>query len=94
MVVEIITIPADALEDMILRASKLSASIALEEVANPVPELMDKKTLANYRQCSISKINRNMKNGMPYYLDGGEPRFYKSEIDEWIRSGKAKNGGK
>jgi hypothetical protein len=74
------------LEVLLIRAAKLGAEQALKEITQH-PELMDKTQLADYLKCSIATVNRYMQSGMPYEraVDNGRPRFYKSEVDGWLR---------
>ena len=48
--------------------------------------LYRKKDLADYLQVSIGKVDLMMKNGLPYVKDGGNVRFIKNQVDEYLYS--------
>lgn len=56
-------------------------------------EIMTKDELAIYLRCDVSKINRYMKQGLPFEQFGKHPRFYKVDIDTWLRSSKGSPNG-
>lgn len=86
MTVEIITIQKTELEEMLQRAAKFGASIALDEIHTAqIPELMTKQDLSVYLRCNVSKINRLMKTGLPFVMFGDTPRFRKGDIDGWLK---------
>jgi len=49
-------------------------------------KLYRKKDLADYLQVSIGKVDLMMKNGLPYVKDGGNVRFIKNQVDEYLYS--------
>ncbi len=54
-------------------------------------ELMTKKDLSAYLQVPESTVQRFLNNNqIPHHDTLGSPRFYKSEIDAWIKSGVTK----
>ncbi len=80
----IVTLARDELEALLIRASKFGAEQAIEETSARTPELMTKGELAEYLRCDVSKINRKMKEGLPYIVFGNHPRYRKSDIDYWL----------
>ena len=59
------------------------------QIEQQTPEIMDKPTLAKYLKWSPATINRRMKEGMPYVgVPGEDPRFYRSDVDNWMKSRK------
>ena len=86
MTVKVVTLEESELEEMLRRAATFGATKALEKFQTaPIPEVMDKKDLCKYLKCNVSKINRLMSKGMPHHTFGDHPRFYKSEIDKWLK---------
>ena len=80
---QILQITETQLESLLIRAARLGAAEFRRELAES--EVMDKKQLAKYLQKSPATINRYMADGMPYSGEG-HPRFYKSDVDDWLKS--------
>jgi predicted DNA-binding transcriptional regulator AlpA len=79
--------PAE-LEDMLLRCAKLAVAQFSEELERcGTREIMTKAQAATYIGCSVASVTRFMRSGLPHHKkDGGYPRFYKSEIDDWVKA--------
>jgi excisionase family DNA binding protein len=60
----------------------------MRDEPKPILEIMTKKEIAEYLRCDVSKINRFMKNGMPFVHFGDTPRFYRADVDKWLREKK------
>lgn len=84
---EIYVLSKTELDDAIRRAARLVAFDLREELKTPqTPEVMTKTELAEYLRCDVQKITRYMKKGMPFVTFGEQPRFYKTEIDAWLKA--------
>jgi hypothetical protein len=80
-----ITIDENYLNEICQRAARL----AVQEycTTNPSGEIMSKQELGEYLKWSPSKIERKMREGMPFIGRKGErPRYRKSDIDKWTSS--------
>jgi excisionase family DNA binding protein len=86
MTVEVITLERSELERIIDRAAKHAVMELRNDLHKPTPEIMTKAELAEYLRCDVSKVNRFMSKGMPFTRFGTNPRFYKSEIDTWLKN--------
>lgn len=86
--INVITLDETKLNEMLRQAAQFGASVALENFKpEPFPEIMDKQAVAKYLKFSMSKVNSLMKADLPHYKkDGEDPRFFKSEIDSWLKS--------
>lgn len=81
---EILVIEKEQLPEIFRQVAVLVAS-EIREHPPQVLEIMTKKELAEYLRCDVSKINRLMKEGLPFVRFGDTPRFYKSDIDTWLK---------
>src|SRR5215471_21281972 len=51
-------------------------------------QILTTRMVANYLQCHLSTVYRFVKDGrIPYFKLGGDLRFQKSGIEEWIQKG-------
>jgi excisionase family DNA binding protein len=82
---EILVIDKEQLPEIFRQVAVLVAS-EIRELPPIVHEIMTKKELADYLRCDVSKINRLMKDGLPFVKFGDAPRFYKSDIDNWLKN--------
>jgi excisionase family DNA binding protein len=73
------------IQEIVRRSALLFYESIKEEIHKPAPELMTKNELADYLRCDVSKINRLMKNGLPFEKFGSSPRFRKASIDAWLQ---------
>lgn len=80
---EIIVIDAEKLPDIFRQSMKFVIGELLEQ--KPISEIMTKSELAEYLRCDVSKINRFMKKGLPFVMFGDTPRFYRTDIDKWLK---------
>lgn len=80
---QVLQITETQLESLLIRAAKLGAAEFRRELAEN--EVMDKNECAKHIKKSPATVNRYMAAGMPY-SGQGQPRFYKSEVDEWLKS--------
>jgi excisionase family DNA binding protein len=76
----------DEIHALIHQAASAVIADLREELERPrTPELMTKHELAEYLRCDVSKVNRYMKEGLPFEMFGSHPRFRKSDIDAWLK---------
>lgn len=87
MQVEVVTIEKSELSRIIERTAFAVAMHLRSEFSKPIPEIMTKAELADYLRCDVSKINRLMKEDLPYEIFGSHPRFRKTSIDDWLQNG-------
>lgn len=84
----VIILTEDGLEDLLTRSASLAVERFREDLERSRSrELMTKAELADYLRCDVSKINRLMKDGLPWEPFGSTPRFRKADIDHWLRNG-------
>lgn len=82
---EIVVLSKSEYKEILRQNAVAVASELLTRIdTKSVPELMTKTELAEYLKCSVSKINDQMKKGLPTEYFGDVPRFRKSKIDEWL----------
>lgn len=91
MTVQVITLSSDELATIIRRTADAVADNLRDDIeSQKTPELMTKAELAKYLRCDVSKINRYMTKGLPFFYFGDHPRFRKSEIDEYFQKVQGK----
>lgn len=78
---EIVVLSQNELADIIRRTAVAVTKELRQDIETKTPEIMTKAELADYLRCDVSKINRMMKQGLPYFTFGSAPRFRKSAID-------------
>jgi len=64
-----------------------SFELVLSEITAKRLDVMTKSELADYLRCDVQKINRYMKKGLPFVMFGETPRFYRDDIDNWLKQG-------
>jgi excisionase family DNA binding protein len=81
-----IELPAEVLEAIAERA----AVLLREQVSTPSDRWLGTKAAADYLGCSTGRLHNLTSAGrIPHHHEGGRLVFSTSEIDEWIRSGRA-----
>lgn len=70
------------IERIALRSAELAAEIVLKRTHEP--SLMTKRECAEYLRVSVSSVDRYIKEGLPCRKVGGQPRFVKDDVDEWL----------
>ena len=90
--VNVITLAENQLKEMLEKAAKMGADKALTEFEDVIGEqYFDFDQVANYLKVEISTIKKYLRvNALPYYKKSGRAFFKKSEIAEWIDSGRVK----
>lgn len=84
---EIIVLTREQLQDVIREAVLLASKDLVRRVEHQtVSEVMTLGSLAKYLQVSKSTIVNLMKRGLPHVRVGADPRFYKSQIDQWLKN--------
>ncbi len=88
MMSEIIVLTREQLQEIIREAVLLVSQDLLKLIReNAAKEVMTKNELADCLRCDISKINRLMKEDLPFVKFGEHPRFYRAQIDDWLKNG-------
>ena len=61
--------------------------------ASPLGDILTLKQVAEYLKCHTSTMYRLVKNGgVPHFRLGGDIRFQKSTIDNWIKNNTSVKG--
>ena len=81
---KVVVMTEEQVIDLMRRTALLVVMDLKQELTRPIPEIMNKREIAEYLRCAISKIDRSMKKGMPHFMFGDTPRFRKSDIDSWL----------
>lgn len=80
---ELVVIDAEKIPDIF----RQSFELVLSELSVKRLDVMTKSELADYLRCDVQKISRYMKKGLPFVMFGDTPRFYRDDIDKWLKTG-------
>jgi excisionase family DNA binding protein len=85
-------------EEELIELIKVAAAAAVsdlrDEIYKPIPELMNIKQVSKYLQCSSASVSKWVKtDGLPAHNLGNLPRFYKAEVDEWLKNSNRRRKG-
>lgn len=72
----------------IARNGALMALAEVKEELNPLPVWMTLREVCAYVQLSETKVRELIKNGFPCSTIGGDKRFFRADVDRFMRGEK------
>jgi excisionase family DNA binding protein len=85
--------PRGIIEEMIVQTVNEAIALNFDGIKEHIekqtsfPDWMNIREVCRYVQLSETKVRELMKKGLRYSDRGGDKRFYKQDVDNWMRGG-------